>query len=636
MRAPPAIVLSALLCALVLPLAHADPADLLSGADMPGARLAEKQVSALGNGKWREASHWEDPGDPVFPHKRVEVRFRRVAGEVRVERVSRMLGDRLLVEVTDPDFPLAELIRAHGLEEEGRRAFSPVFRLRLPGNSIAGYERVLKALQRAAGQGGIRVYRDYLAQPAAVPNDPRYAVQQTDLALIRAPAAWDITTGSAETVVVVIDSGIDATHPDLPGNLFSNPAEIPGNGIDDDGNGLVDDVSGWDFHEDDNTPGDSWGHGTQMAGIIAARGNNAIGMAGTVWRAQILPLKVGDNEFSWSAIIQAIDYAIWMKEQGVPVAAINNSYGGTIANPEDLQPLAAAVTRAEAAGILFVAAAGNQGRDNDAGVHFYPSDLPNPNVLSVASTTISDALSASSNYGTVSVDLAAPGTGVLATKIGGGYGTVSGTSASCARVSGIAALLHAEYPELDFAGMRGILINTGVVRTSLIGKLANPVRVDMAAAAASAREFRILAPFNSWREAHWGPAFAELPEAATLADPDRDGLSNLWEYALGGNPLAASAAAEAGARPRPVLFESSGQLHLGFELRLRAGDPGLQLFLEEGMGQLNGAWAEPLSVSLEAAPDPGLPGFDAVRIGLPIDLQSPALLRLGLRFHTGP
>src|SRR5690606_32916573 len=119
-------------------------------------------------------------------------------------------------------------------------------------------------------------------------------------------------------------------------NLFSNSLEIAANGLDDDGNGLIDDVAGWDFHAGDANPADAIGHGTAMSGIVAAAGDNGIGIAGAAWGARLLPLKAGDNPLPWSAIVQAIDYAIWLKERGEPIAAINNSYSGTIDDAAEL------------------------------------------------------------------------------------------------------------------------------------------------------------------------------------------------------------------------------------------------------------------------------------------------------------
>src|SRR5690606_21866141 len=159
-------------------------------------------------------------------------------------------------------------------------------------------------------EGLIRFSPDFLATPSLIPDDPEYVSRQADLELINAPDGWEITTGSPGSVVVVIDSGIQADHPDLAGNLFVNSGEIAGNGVDDDGNGLVDDTSGWDFHAGDPEPEDVVGHGTAMSGIIAAVGNNGIGIAGAAWNARLLALKAGDDFLPWTAIVQAIDYAI--------------------------------------------------------------------------------------------------------------------------------------------------------------------------------------------------------------------------------------------------------------------------------------------------------------------------------------
>ena len=269
---------------------------------------------------------------------------------------------------------------------------------------------------------------NYLYSPQNVPNDPRfgdlwylYNLGQTvngyagaigaDIAAVE---AWDYETGSKDVVIAVIDSGVAFDHPDLNPNIWTNPGEIPSNGIDDDKNGFIDDIHGWDFVNDDSNPSDysrdlsGDGHGTHVAGIIAARGDNGAGVTGVMWKASIMALQIFDlfetNSFQ-SAIIQsinilsAIEYAV---NNGARI--INCSFGG----PSPSQFLFDAYDFANQKGVLVVVAAGNEGTNNDA-FPVYPANYDLPNIISVAATDERDQLADYSNYGVKSVDLAAPG-----------------------------------------------------------------------------------------------------------------------------------------------------------------------------------------------------------------------------------
>lgn len=223
----------------------------------------------------------------------------------------------------------------------------------------------------------------------------------TDDADIDALDAWDVTTGSGDVVVAVIDTGVDINHPDLAANIWTNPGEIPGNGIDDDGNDLIDDVNGWDFYIGDNDPRDADGHGTHVAGTIAAVGNNAVGITGVSWSAKIMVLRFLDAWGSGSTdnAIAAIQYA---NDMGADV--INNSWGGGGFNT-------ALKTAIEASDAVVVCAAGNSGSNNDSISH-YPSNYDSANIIAVAASDQDDSLASFSNYGADSVDVAAPGTNI--------------------------------------------------------------------------------------------------------------------------------------------------------------------------------------------------------------------------------
>ena len=289
---------------------------------------------------------------------------------------------------------------------------------------------------------------------------------------IDAPEAWGSTAGSPDAVVAVIDTGVDIGHADLKNNVWTNPDEVSGNSVDDDANGYVDDVHGWDFLNEDNTvfDADEGSHGTHVAGTIAAEGNNGIGTTGVSWRAKVMPLKfIGPTTGYTSDAAQALNYAV---AEGVKIS--NNSYGcaGCFS-----QTLFDAVRKADAAGHLYVAAAGNDGANNDLTAS-YPSGYDSANVLSVAATDGTDALANFSNYGFSSVDLAAPGVSILSTLPGNAYGHKSGTSMATPHVAGVAALLKSESPDLDDAELKARILQFAEKEASLKGKVATEGRVN--------------------------------------------------------------------------------------------------------------------------------------------------------------
>ena len=248
---------------------------------------------------------------------------------------------------------------------------------------------------------------------ATTPNDTFFSylwgLDNSGDADIDGPEAWDITTGNSNVVVAVLDSGVDYNHPDLTSNVWINPGEIAGNGVDDDANGYIDDINGWDFVDHDNDPIDSNNHGTHVAGTIAAEGNNNTGITGVSWSAQIMVLRFLDAFGSGSVAdaIDAIDYAI---DKGAKV--INASYGSYTYSAAERD----AITRARNAGILFVAAAGNDNWNNDSITKNYPSSYDLANIIAVAATDQSDSRDYFSNYGATSVDVAAPGTMIYSAK----------------------------------------------------------------------------------------------------------------------------------------------------------------------------------------------------------------------------
>jgi subtilisin family serine protease len=247
---------------------------------------------------------------------------------------------------------------------------------------------------------------NYLRYLRATPNDTSYS-SLWGLAQINSPGAWDVATDCTSVVVAVIDSGADCTHPDLAANIWTNTNETDGNGVDDDGNGKIDDVRGWDFVFDNPDPMDGLGHGTHVAGTIGAVGNNSRGVTGLCWEAKIMLLRAFDASGAGTTdkIIEAMDYA---RQNGARI--VNASYSGG----EFSQSESDAIVQLNSAGILLIAAAGNEGVDNDQ-IPSYPAGYDLPNIIAVAATNDTDSLPVFSNYGRQSVHLAAPGVDVMST-----------------------------------------------------------------------------------------------------------------------------------------------------------------------------------------------------------------------------
>lgn len=278
-----------------------------------------------------------------------------------------------------------------------------------------------------------------------LPNDPSYADQYA-LPRISAPQAWNYSTGSPSVAVAVIDTGIDIDHPDLAPNIFSKSGEIPNNGRDDDGNGYVDDYHGWNFVSNNPNPADDHGHGTHVAGIIGAVGNNNIGISGVCWNVKLVPIKVLDSGGygDFDDIAAAITYAMNLN---VPI--INASFGAFA----EYMEITNAIKNYSG---LFVAAAGNYSVNTDI-APFHPACADSPNVISVASTSSADDLSYFSNYGSVSVDLAAPGEYIYSAVIDA-YGYKSGTSMAAPYVSGAAALIKSLNPLASTSDLKNAIL----------------------------------------------------------------------------------------------------------------------------------------------------------------------------------
>lgn len=263
---------------------------------------------------------------------------------------------------------------------------------------------------------------------------------------IGAIEAWKITTGQKKVIVAVVDTGLSQDNLDFIDNLWVNEGELNGvDGLDDDANGYVDDIHGWNFINETNSYQDNFGHGTHVSGVIGAMGNNSMGTVGVAWHASLMPLKALNDSGTGtlSQAVAAINYAIQMKAQ-----IINCSWGSSVKS--DL--LEDVIQTASKAGILFVAAAGNNHYNNDL-KPIYPASYNVDNVISVAAVDARGELGSFSNFGKKSVHIAAPGVSILST-VGKGVATMSGTSMAAPHVAGAAVLLLSEEPNLDAVALK--------------------------------------------------------------------------------------------------------------------------------------------------------------------------------------
>jgi subtilisin family serine protease len=302
------------------------------------------------------------------------------------------------------------------------------------------------------------------ATPAHAAVDPLLPDQWAlaDPGAIGAQEAWTQARGTG-VVVAILDTGVQLDHPDLQGALWTNPNEIPGNGKDDDNNGFVDDVNGANMFTNDGNVSDDEGHGTHVAGIVAARAGNNIGGAGVAPNARIMPVKVLDANRSGNSTLLArgIHYAV---DEGAKI--LNVSINGDSTTSD----LTAALKYATDNGATVVASAGNNSRNLDL-TPSYPASSAEPSVLSVTATGETGSLMDFANRGLNSVDLAAPGDAILSTARGSGYEDRSGTSMSAPFVSGALALLASARPDLPESALRTALLNTAPKPSLLAGLL---------------------------------------------------------------------------------------------------------------------------------------------------------------------
>jgi subtilisin family serine protease len=468
-----------------------------------------------------------------------------------------------------PGFRVVREMRRPGVAPAAASLAVPRFVLVATGSNVP----TTTALARLAGHPAVLyaeangVYRVCPNAPGPrIPDDFRFPEQWsldnrgqsdgTSGADIRAALAWGIATGNPAVRVAIVDTGIDYFHPDLEANVWVNPGEIPGNGIDDDDNGFVDDVHGYDFVNGDGDPLDDQMHGTHVAGIVGAVGNNGVGVSGVAWHASLMAIKAfnGRGEATLFDVLESISYAV---ANGARV--LNASW----MSPEKSRALGDAIAAAHGAGLLVIAAAGNDRTD----VVGYPAAYPES--IAVAATNNRDRRSLFSNYGP-HVVLAAPGESILSTVPDNRYDVASGTSMAAPHVTGIAALVLGVHPDLENTAVEDIL-------RSACDPLDNPEYIGLGRANA-AKAVRAQPPFPTARLRVPAVLAGVVDLQGTAASPRFAGFS--IEYGRGVYPTQWTLLH---ATNRPV---EDGLLLRAFSTAVLAeGDGVLRLTVRDGTGQ---------------------------------------------------
>jgi Tol biopolymer transport system component/subtilisin family serine protease len=443
-------------------------------AILPMAQRAERQSQGPQRQQTKKQNVNAVPGE-------ILVRFRpgstgkRLGRQVVTEKTGRQIS--MSIEAVSPAFEIVEGLRVARVNP-------------------ADTSNAIEALR--ARSDVLYAEPNFIRKASTLPNDPRFGdmwgLKNTGQRVsfgghsgfagndIHAEQAWNITTGNRSVVVGVIDTGIDINHEDLKDNIWTNTAEVAGNGVDDDGNGFIDDVHGWDFaHNDANVfdyteptyppapsyTGDFDDHGTHVAGTIGATGNNAIGVVGVNWQVSVLPLKflTGEAGAGESAdFLKAMAYAKAMRQlwessggtKGANIRVLNGSFGGGGFSQAELD----AIRSLGDAGILFVVAAGNEAVNNDL-FPTYPTNYISPNLISVAASGGSGTRAFFSNFGEATVNVTAPGEYILSTTPKNTYDFANGTSMAAPHVSGTAALVCALSPSITMQKLRSIMMYSG-------------------------------------------------------------------------------------------------------------------------------------------------------------------------------
>ncbi|MCB1070697.1 MAG: S8 family serine peptidase [Kiritimatiellae bacterium] len=429
----------------------------LASREEPGRRPTEQHRISL----WKTA----------FKYPLIRVQETLIEG--RVTQWTATVADHLMVRTREDLTPtdIAALAEEVGLSVRKIMYTPRTYLLAIP---RVGLDSLPQTLARVARHPALAVAEaDYIVYTMqTLPNDTSFGnlwgLNNTgqnggtaDID-IDAPEMWDLTTGNTNTIVGVIDTGIDYEHPDLTANIWINPGETASDGIDNDGNGLVDDIRGWDFANDDNDPMDGDGHGTHCSGTIGGVGNNGAGVAGVNWVVRLMALKfLSDDGFgSTSDATDAITYGTAM---GVDLTS--NSWGGGGYS----DTLRLAIAEAYSNGIPFIAAAGNAASDNDQ-TENYPSNYEVENIVAVAAYDRNGNLASFSSYGATTVDVGAPGVDIYSSVAGGGYENYSGTSMATPHVAGLVAMMLGVNPGLTPEDVLSFLIATADPMPALDGK----------------------------------------------------------------------------------------------------------------------------------------------------------------------
>lgn len=451
------------------------------------------EVSQLANEKWsdpdaagnRERVAIYRTEHFKYPWLRVVEKWSGKSGEMDSRQM--MVADHLMLSPRAGQSldALEQMLGGSGLTVRGRHAGRYL---------LAAFERgvenpdelprQLAALEAFAGELD-SAEPDYLVWPCVEPQDPAFLENKlwglhnrgevygyAADADIDAPEAWEIRREAPGVIVAVTDTGIGYDHEDLAANMWINPHEVAGNGIDDDQNGVIDDVFGYDAVSGDGDPADDHGHGTHCAGTIGARGANGVGTVGVAWRVQLMGAKfLGAYGGTTSDAIKAIDYS---RSQGAHV--ISASWGGGAYS----SALYRTIADCAVAGIPFVAAAGNDGTDNDSYPH-YPSSYNLPNIVAVAATDARDQLTGFSCYGRTSVDIAAPGWQIWSASHSSStaYRFLQGTSMATPHVSGALALARAQFPSDEVDELIARLYRSAEVLPALESKLSSGGRLNL-------------------------------------------------------------------------------------------------------------------------------------------------------------
>ena len=472
--------------------------------------------------------------DFKYPNLRTEEVVDTTTGQVILRE--EMVATHVLVTLSEGEDPSAFLAKMGTQATTIERVTPdvPLYRVHLTAVSL---EALPNALDTAADQpGALAVEPDYVRQAILVPNDPKYldgtlwGLNQTSDADIDAPEGWNVRSSAGAVIVAVIDTGIKTTHQDLAANMWRNSAEIAGNKIDDDANGFVDDIFGCDAYNNDGDPTDDQGHGSHCAGTIGGTGNNGIGVTGVAWGVKLMGCKFlsATGSGADSDAVRCIDYA---RSKGAKV--LSNSWGGGGAGVS----LQAAIERTRTAGLIFVAAAGNDGINTDISPS-YPASLATDNIVSVAATTRTDTLASFSNYGSVTTDLGAPGDGIYSTVSTSdtAYATYSGTSMATPHVAGVLALLMAQFPTDSYSSIIIRLMNGTDKIPALAGKTKSGGRLNLANALLGTTPPTPVRPAND----AFASAVATSTATWTLTGNNTDGTSETGEPAHAGSAAAKS------------------------------------------------------------------------------------------------